>query len=566
MKLITSQLMEILQQQEMRRNVRALLKHLAVLACFIAVYSVGFHLLMLHEGQEHTWLTGVYWTLTVMSTLGFGDITFHTDLGRVFSIMVLLTGIVLLLIVLPFAFIRYFYAPWLKAQLRVRAPRKVGPKVTNHVIISRYDAIAETLIGQLRTHNIEYVVLEPDATEAVSLHGNDVKVLVGEPDNVDTWHSAAVERARLVVANLDDVQNTNVTLTVRELNPAVPVAAFAEDKDAVDILELSGADQVDALKHRLGQHLAAHTSAGTVSAHPIGKVGGMEIAEFLVRRTGLVGSTIRDSQLREQTGLNIVACLKRGQLVRATPEVVLTDDSIIVVVGTDEQIDNLDKTFVIDHPNDEPVVVIGGGKVGRAAIRALAERGVRANVIEAKQVLKPFLEEIANRVVIGRAEDLRHIQDVGIERAPSVLLTTHDDAMNIYLAIYCRRLNHEGHIVSRVTHERNLDSLHRAGANFVLSESSLGAKLLMSFIQQQELVVLGEDIDVFTLPVPSKLAGLTLAKSEIGSKTGLNVIGVQYPGEPMSVPAANTKLTAGTEIVLLGTRAQLDDFRNTFDA
>jgi transaldolase / glucose-6-phosphate isomerase len=36
------------------------------------------------EGREHSWITGVYWTLTVMSTLGFGDITFETDLGRLF--------------------------------------------------------------------------------------------------------------------------------------------------------------------------------------------------------------------------------------------------------------------------------------------------------------------------------------------------------------------------------------------------------------------------------------------------------------------------------------------------
>jgi voltage-gated potassium channel len=60
-----------------------------------------------------------------MSTLGFGDITFTSDIGRVFSVVVLVSGIILLLIVLPFAFIRFFYAPWLEAQIRLRAPRRV---------------------------------------------------------------------------------------------------------------------------------------------------------------------------------------------------------------------------------------------------------------------------------------------------------------------------------------------------------------------------------------------------------------------------------------------------------
>jgi voltage-gated potassium channel len=70
------------------------------------------------EGRYHSWITGVYWTLTVMTTLGFGDITFASDIGRFFSIIVLLSGIVLLLILLPFMFIRLFYAPWLEAQVR----------------------------------------------------------------------------------------------------------------------------------------------------------------------------------------------------------------------------------------------------------------------------------------------------------------------------------------------------------------------------------------------------------------------------------------------------------------
>ena len=45
----------------------------------ITAYSVAFHWLMAAEGQQHSWLTGFYWTLTVMSTLGFGDITFTSD-------------------------------------------------------------------------------------------------------------------------------------------------------------------------------------------------------------------------------------------------------------------------------------------------------------------------------------------------------------------------------------------------------------------------------------------------------------------------------------------------------
>ena len=57
----------------------------------VCVYSILFHFLMIIENREFSWITGFYWTLTVMSTLGFGDITFATDIGKVFSIIVLMS-------------------------------------------------------------------------------------------------------------------------------------------------------------------------------------------------------------------------------------------------------------------------------------------------------------------------------------------------------------------------------------------------------------------------------------------------------------------------------------------
>ncbi|MCB1124450.1 MAG: potassium channel protein, partial [Verrucomicrobiae bacterium] len=103
----------LMHNRTQRRNLMILVRLLLVLFGLICIYSVLFHVLMAREGNDHTWATGFYWTLTVMSTLGFGDITFHTDLGRVFSMVVLGTGMIFLLVLLPFTFIEFFYAPWM---------------------------------------------------------------------------------------------------------------------------------------------------------------------------------------------------------------------------------------------------------------------------------------------------------------------------------------------------------------------------------------------------------------------------------------------------------------------
>ena len=124
MKTMATHLALLLRSRQHRSNLRLLIKFILLLVSFFVVYTIFFHLLMLYEGRQHSWLTGFYWTLTTMSTLGFGDITFVSECGRLFSIVVLLSGVVFLLIMLPFTFIQFFYAPWLEEQNKARAPRQ----------------------------------------------------------------------------------------------------------------------------------------------------------------------------------------------------------------------------------------------------------------------------------------------------------------------------------------------------------------------------------------------------------------------------------------------------------
>lgn len=128
MKFLSAILSTLARGRVSETNIRVLLRYLAVLLGLIIVYSVIFHYLMLAEGQEHSWITGLYWTLVVMSTLGFGDITFTQDIGKAFSILVLISGVVFLLILLPFIFIKFFFAPWMESEARRRTPRELPRK------------------------------------------------------------------------------------------------------------------------------------------------------------------------------------------------------------------------------------------------------------------------------------------------------------------------------------------------------------------------------------------------------------------------------------------------------
>lgn len=566
MKTIGTQLGYFLRDKDIQQNLGALLKYVALLLGVIGVFTVLFHVIMIYvEGEAHSWITGFYWTLTVMSTLGFGDITFQSDIGRLFSVIVLMTGIVMLLIVLPFAFIRYFYAPWLEAQIRSRAPRILPPDTRGHVILTDFDPIAQGLITRLNREGIPYTLIEPDPVIASELHADGLSAAVGEIDSSATYTNVRAVQARLIVANRDDITNTNITLTARELSSEVPIAAISNSEDAVDILELSGATHVLPLKMWLGEQLANRINAQRAALHPIGEFEDLKFAELPVYNTPLAGKTIRETRLRETTGVSIVAVWEHGRLVAARPDLKLTSSSVPVVMGSDEQLEELDALVLIYNFNPNPVLLIGGGRVGRAVARSLASKEVPFNLVERDSVKARRLRDISAGVFQGDASDYSLLKEAGIEEAPSVVLTTNDDAMNIYLTSYCRRLNPALRIVSRITHERNLEAMYRAGADFVLSYATLGVEAIMALIHGKTLMILGEGVDIYTRNVPAGLQKKTLAESGIGARTGLNVVALRRNGELLTKLSPSTPLHPGAELVMIGSEDQMDTFVEEFE-
>ncbi len=565
MKFLSGHLGYAFHDVQLRRNIAGLLRYVGFLVAVVLLYSVIFHIIMLKvEGEEHSWLTGAYWTLTVMSTLGFGDITFTSDLGRVFSILVLLSGIILLLIVLPFAFIRYFYAPWLEAQLRLRAPRSAPPKTNGHVIFAVWDSVAEGLVRRLDAEQIGHFVVEEDGAKATRMHGDGIPVVRGVVDDVTTYQSLQAGQARLVVLNRDDLTNTNVALTVREVAATVPIAALVEDEHAVDILELAGCDHVIPLKKRLGEQLANRVRAGHSLAHVVGEYGDLILAEFSAHDTPLVGKTVSEARFREIAGVTVVGVWERGTMLPGRPDVRLTKHSLPVVAGSREALDRLNEFLWIYDTNWNPVVVIGGGKVGQAAARALRSRSIPVHMVERDPALVSNIGDLPDRLVVGDAADREIMRMVGVEAAPSILLTTNDDATNIYLAAYCRRLNPEAQIVSRITHDRNLASIQRAGADLTLSYTSLGVETLHSLINRRLPILLGDGIGFHELLCPPSITGTTLGKSGIGKRTGLTIIAIEVDRVLVTDPGPGTHLPPGSTLLAIGREDQVLAFREAY--
>lgn len=522
---------------------------LAVLAVLFITYGIVFHYVMAYEGQtDFSWLTGFYWTLVTMTTLGFGDIVFQTDLGRFFSMVVLFSGVLFLLVMLPFTFIEFFYAPWMKAQNQARAPKELPEETEGHVIITHLDAVTEALIAKLNAYKIQYVILEPDLQKALDLSDSGYNVVNREPDDLLTYESLRVRNADMVVASGSDTINTNVTFTVREYSDRVPVAVTAASPDSVDILEMAGANHILQLGEMLGKSLARRTLGGNARVHVIGHIDNLVIGEATAQETPLIGKTLKESGLREKIGVNVVGVWERGVFKQPLPDTVINEKTVLVLAGSVDQLRRYDEVLSIYHVSDQPVVIIGAGRVGRAAAKALEDRQIDYRIIDKNP------ERIRNpeKYILGDAADLRVLEKAGIRDAHTTLITTHDDDVNIYLTIYCRRLCPNMQIISRANFEKNINTLHRAGADFVMSYASMGANSLFNILEKQDVVMVAEGLNVFNRSVNKKLAGKSLRQTDIRQKTGCSVIAIA-DGEKLDInPNPDCVMNDGEDLILIG--------------
>jgi Trk K+ transport system NAD-binding subunit len=550
-KYFTSQIMHFMRPASSRRNVKLLARFVGVLALIIAVFTVIFHVLMIHEGQEHSWVSGFYWTLVTMSTLGFGDITFQSDIGRFFSVVVILTGILFLLVLMPFTFIEFFYSPWMKAQQEMRAPREVPKGVSGHVIIANFDPVAASFIKRLEKYGFRYYLAVKSLQQALEFHDEGLSVVLADTNDAAAFQNLGIERAAMLVATSTDVVNTGIAFTAREISESLPIVATASSADSIDVLRLAGCNHVIQLGEMLGQSLARRTIATDAQAHVIGEVDGIQFAEATAAGTPLVGKRLLQSKVREQTGVVVIGVWERGRFRLPRGEDIITERTVFLLAGTEEQFNIYNGLFCIYHQSMAPVVIIGAGRVGRAAASALRQLETDFRIVD----LKPERgSSFGEQFVCGSAADYHTLERAGIEKAPAVIVTTHEDDMNVYLTIYCRKLRPDIQVLARSTKESNTPRLHRAGADLVMSYATMGAGILFNDLcKGGDLLMVAEGLYIFRMQLPAHLAGQKISESKIRERTGCSVVALRRAGAMKLNPAPDTILMEADFLILVGT-------------
>jgi len=540
---------------------KSLLIYVAATVLLVVVYSFVFLFLMASaEGRSYTAVDAIYWVITTMTTQGVGDIVFVSSIGKIFAVLVELSGIVLFFAIL----IPIVVAPVLQS---VRASVPTKSKAQEHVLIVGYSSMVETIIEELHERDLPYLVIDGDRDVVQALVERKIPCIYGDPSDEVTLQNAQIQRAKKVVLNQSDEKNAIIALVAKKLTRADIIGLVEDMANAVYLL-YAGADKVVSPKQLLGIDIG-HKAAMPITHRLIGStplIGSLRIFELpILGESGLNGSSIEDAKIRERTGATVIAIWKGAKLsFNPSASEIITDTTVLLLVGTKKQL-NAAKELSICSPDGTycaikgHYIVAGYGAVGKRASKVLRSNGIEHIIVDKHQ-----------GDVVGSSTDRAILKQAGITEASTLLVTVNSDMDAIYTTLVARKLNPQIDIICRAIRPRAVATLYQAGADYVLSQSVVAGQVLVKFVAPRPLgaqlreVLLSEDMKVLEYPPGPPIAGRSLEHLKIRSRTGCTVVAITTSGTTIPNPDPHQVIPKDSSLTVIGTREQIREFKRVF--
>lgn len=321
---------------------KPLAKHLFAALSLIIVHILLFLYFASREGQTEyvNMIDSTYWVISTVTTVGYGDIVLTSKAGKIFTMVVQLSGVTMVFGIL----ISFVVTPWFEKALHTQLPIKASPNLADHIIICGYNRLVETLIEELAEQNVEFIIVEEDGELVGNLTKRKLPCILGSATNEETLKNANIEKARFLIANKTDEKNANIVLTATNL-AEVYIIAVAEEISNVKYLKYAGAKRVVSPKLVLGRFLgnkAVDPCSGNL-ADATNFFDGYSIVEFpIYPGSELLGKSLATSGIQEESGAYIVGIRKSGILnLDIMPSDTIRENSVLLATGTLEQLSEL---------------------------------------------------------------------------------------------------------------------------------------------------------------------------------------------------------------------------------
>ena len=322
----------------------------------LIIWAVGIVGYMAIEG--FSFLDAAYQTITAVTTAGFGEINPLGDAGRIFTIVIIVVGIVIILYILT-AVMQLAVEGELESLLGVRRMRGRIEALRDHYILCGFGRVGEEIAREFIERRIPFVIVDSNPEAIERARKQNYLLIEGDASSDTALIEAGIERARCLLAAADsDSGNTYTVLTAKALNPHIFVVGRVGQPASMTRMMRAGADRVISPYSIGGRRMVLSALQPLVldfiDTLATGRHGEQILAELEVsEESGLAGRTIEDC-FRTCPGATILGLQKPTGAIHVGPRgtTILELGDRLMVLGNEVELEALSPTPAVEQPEE----------------------------------------------------------------------------------------------------------------------------------------------------------------------------------------------------------------------
>jgi len=300
-----------------------------------------------------TWLDAVYMSVITLATVGFSEVQPLGARGRIFTIVLILMGVVVIGYILN-SFSEALIQGHFQAGMRLMQRRKLMDSLTEHYIICGFGRTGRQVAAEFSIERIPFIVVDSDEESIQTAQQLGFITYQGDATQDQVLQRVGIERAIGLIAALpSDAENLYTVLSAKTLAPKIRAIARASTEEAVQKLQRGGADVVVSPYITGGKRMAAAALRPQVVDFLEGILSGGDrtvyVEEFLISADNCpqVGQTLGEAQLRLKSGALILAIRRTDNTLIIGPNAntVICAGDMVIGMGTSDELRRLNQVL-----------------------------------------------------------------------------------------------------------------------------------------------------------------------------------------------------------------------------